>query len=205
MISRGDEPAPVGNVYDKHGTRNPVARRLVGAFGRALLGLVDLAAPESLVDVGCGEGSLTTVLADRLDGRRVLGLDRPHPLLEAGWAARARPNVEYRAGDAMSLPLDDAAFDVACATEVLEHVPEPRAALRELGRVARRAVIVSVPREPVWRMANVARGAYLRSMGNTPGHVNHWSRREFISLVSGYAEIAAVRSPFPWTLALARL
>jgi ubiquinone/menaquinone biosynthesis C-methylase UbiE len=193
-----------GNVYDKYRSRNPVARRLVRGFSDALAELVDRARPASLLDVGCGEGVVTAALADRLRGRRVVGVDVEDPRLRREWSAHARPNLDYRVGDAMSLALADGEFDVACALEVLEHVSDPRLALGELRRVVRRGLIMSVPCEPVWRMANVARGAYLRSLGDTPGHLHHWSKRGFASLVSRYGRIDAVRSPFPWTIALLR-
>src|SRR3546814_6494173 len=49
-------------------------------------------------------------------------------------------------------------------------------------------------------MANVARGRYLRDLGNTPGHVNHWSARRFRNLVDAYLDVRATRTPFPWTV-----
>jgi hypothetical protein len=88
---------------------------------------------------------------------------------------------------------------------VLEHVPDPEATLAEMARVARRRLLVSVPREPLWRGLNMARGAYLRDLGNTPGHVNHWSRRGFESLLSRYGTVEEARSPFPWTMLLVRV
>ena len=91
---------------------------------------------------------------------------------------------------------------MASAIEVLEHVPEPEATLSEMARVARRHLLVSVPREPMWRMLNLARGAYLREMGNTPGHINHWSKVSFHSLLSRYGAVQEVRTPFPWTMLL---
>jgi hypothetical protein len=88
---------------------------------------------------------------------------------------------------------------------VLEHVPAPEATLAEMARVARRHLLVSVPREPLWRGLNVARGAYIRDLGNTPGHVNHWSKRSFTALLSRYGTVEQVRSPFPWTMLLVRV
>lgn len=195
---------PTGNAYDKYGTRNPVARRLVAGFRSALSELVGLAAPSSLIDVGCGEGTLTAELADRVPGP-VLGVDLGDAVLAAGWRRNARPNLDYAVADAAALPATDSGFDAACSVEVLEHLPEPDAALAEMRRVARRCLIVSVPQEPLWRAANVARGAYLGSLGNTPGHVSHWSRRGFVSLVRRHGSIEAIRSPFPWTLLLVGL
>ena len=51
---------------------------------------------------------------------------------------------------------------------------------------------------------NLARGAYVRELGNTPGHLNHWSRRAFVALLSRHGDVQAVRSPFPWTMLLVR-
>ena len=76
--------------------------------------------------------------------------------------------------------------------------------MAEMARVARRHLLVSVPREPLWRALNVARGAYLRDLGNTPGHVNHWSKRSFAALLARHGEVEQVRSPFPWTMLLVR-
>ena len=74
-----------------------------------------------------------------------------------------------------------------------------------MARCAQRWLLASVPREPLWRALNVARGAYVSRLGNTPGHLNHWSRRAFIRLLSAHGEIVEVRSPFPWTMLLVRL
>jgi hypothetical protein len=71
-----------------------------------------------------------------------------------------------------------------------------------MARVARRHLLVSVPHEPLWRALNVARGAYLRELGNTPGHVNHWTRRGFVAMLSRHGQVIEVRSPFPWTMVL---
>jgi hypothetical protein len=68
--------------------------------------------------------------------------------------------------------------------------------------VARRWLLVSTPQEPLWRILNVLRGAHWRSLGNTPGHLNHWSRRGLRTFVAQYGRIAATRSPAPWTMAL---
>ena len=146
---------------------------------------------------------LTERWAQRLepDGR-VVGIDLEDPKLRAEWARRDRHNLEFRAIAAAPLPFDDDEFDVATAIEVLEHVPEPEQTLAEMARVARGHLLVSVPREPLWRLLNMARGAYLRELGNTPGHVNHFSKATFVRLLSGYGEVVEVHSPFPWTMAL---
>ena len=198
------EAVPTGNTYDKYGSQNPVVRRLMSGFERSLDELWHLAAPDSILDVGCGEGVLTSEWAERLEGR-IVGIDLPDPKLEAEWQKRQRPNLEYRAEEATSLSFADNEFDMATAIEVLEHVPDPEATVAEMARVAKRWLLVSVPREPIWRMTNMARGAYWKSLGNTPGHVNHWSKVSFVSMLSRHGKVEEVRTPFPWTMVLVRV
>ena len=204
-ITRDAEGTVTGNTYDKYNTRNPVARRLQAGFEKHLGELFTLAAPSSLLDVGCGEGMHTHRWAEQLGSARVVGLDLDDPELHKHWEQRSRPNLEYCVMKAENLPFGDNEFDVASAIEVLEHVPDPAHTVAEMARVASGHLLVSVPREPLWRGLNMARGAYWKDLGNTPGHLNHWSKRAFVSLLSRHGEVVEARSPFPWTMLLVRL
>jgi SAM-dependent methyltransferase len=200
------EGTVTGNTYDKYGSTNPVVRRLMARFEGTLEELFAQGDPQSLLDVGCGEGVLTHQWAQRLgDERRVVGIDLDDPALHAEWAKRTAPNLEYRVMKAENLPFADGEFDAATAIEVLEHVPDAEHTVAEMARVAKRWLLVSVPREPLWRGLNMARGAYWKDLGNTPGHVNHWSKRSFVALLSRHGEVVQARSPFPWTMLLVRL
>jgi 2-polyprenyl-3-methyl-5-hydroxy-6-metoxy-1,4-benzoquinol methylase len=200
------EGTVTGNTYDKYGSTNPVVRRLMTAFEGTLDELFTQADPHSLLDVGCGEGVLTQQWAQRLGSeRRVVGIDLDDAALHAEWAKRTAPNLSYRVMKAENLPFADSEFDAATAIEVLEHVPDPEHTVAEMARVAQRWLLVSVPREPLWRALNVSRGAYWKDLGNTPGHVNHWSKRSFVALLSRHGDVVQARSPFPWTMLLVRL
>jgi 2-polyprenyl-3-methyl-5-hydroxy-6-metoxy-1,4-benzoquinol methylase len=200
------EAVPTGNTYDKYGSKNPVVRRLMAGFHDALDELWAEASPGSALDVGCGEGVLTEQWAERLgDHGHVVGVDLEDAALREEWSRRSRPNLEFSPFDGGDLPFEKDSFDIACAIEVLEHVPDPERTLAEMVRVARSHLLVSVPREPLWRALNMARGSYLREWGNTPGHVNHWSKGAFCDLANRHGRIEAVRSPFPWTMLLVRI
>ena len=195
-----DLQGPAGNTYDKYGTRNPVARFLVARFLRAVDEAVAEVAPSSVLDAGCGEGTVTARVARLLPRATVVGLDVGDPRLVAEWDERAGENLVFHSGSAYSLPYPDGAFELVCALEVLEHLDRPADGLDELARVSSRALVLSVPREPLWRALNVASGRYVRALGNTPGHVNHWSRRDFIRFASRAGNVRRVRTPLPWTV-----
>ncbi|PZS11945.1 MAG: class I SAM-dependent methyltransferase [Solirubrobacterales bacterium] len=196
---------PTGNTFDKYGSSNPLVRRMMAAFERALDDLLGQAAPASVLDVGCGEGVLTARWAERLGNGRVVGVDLEDPKLRAQWARRERSNLEFRAAGAERLPFGASEFDLVAAIEALEHIEGAERTLAEMTRVARRHLLVSVPHEPLWRAMNLARGAYVRSLGNTPGHVNHFSKRTFVRLLARHGDVVQVRSPFPWTMALVQV
>jgi SAM-dependent methyltransferase len=205
-VTISDDGIVTGNTYDKYGSTNPFVRRMMAGFDGALDELLARADPRSLLDVGCGEGVLVHQWAQRLgESRRVVGIDLEEESIQAGWSQRRAPNLEYRVMRAENLPFADGEFDLTTAIEVLEHVPDPEHTVGEMARCADRHLLVSVPREPLWRMLNMARGAYWSQLGNTPGHLNHWSRRSFVALLSRYGQVAEVRSPFPWTMLLVRL
>jgi 2-polyprenyl-3-methyl-5-hydroxy-6-metoxy-1,4-benzoquinol methylase len=200
---------PTGNTFDKYGSTNPVVRRLMAGFERNVDELFARAEPTSVLDVGCGEGILTAQWARRLPpapAGRIVGIDLADPKLAVEWEARDKcANLEFREMAVERLEFADGEFDLVSATEVLEHVDGPERAVAEMARVARHWLLVSVPHEPLWRMLNMARGAYLRSWGNTPGHVNHWTRARFARLLCAHGEVVEARSPFPWTMLLVRV
>jgi len=204
-VTVSEDGVVTGNTYDKYGSGNPVVRRLMSAFERDLDDLLVRGAPASVLDVGCGEGVLVHRWAQRLDGARIVGVDLREESIQAGWAERQAPNLEYRVLEDGDLPFSSGEFELVSAIEVLEHVPDPEHTLDEMARCASGHLLVSVPHEPLWRMLNMARGAYWRALGNTPGHLNHWSRRSFVELLSARGEVVEMRSPFPWTMLLVRL
>jgi ubiquinone/menaquinone biosynthesis C-methylase UbiE len=152
-----------------------------------------------VLEVGCGEGRLAKhLLASAPRPRRFVVSDVDTSALDGD----LDPMIEAREASVYDLPFEDASFDLVVCCEVLEHLHDPARGLAEVARVARRAVVVSTPREPLWRMLNVARGRYLRRLGNTPGHVQHFSRRGLERLVARYLRIVGRHTPLPWTVLL---
>jgi 2-polyprenyl-3-methyl-5-hydroxy-6-metoxy-1,4-benzoquinol methylase len=196
---------PVGNVYDKYHASHPVARFLMRRFESALDELLRLAGPETVHEVGCGEGYWVLHWSEA--GIKARGSDFSDQVLRVAEAnARQRGLSPQMFSHANIYELDskrDSADLIVCC-EVLEHLENPSDALRSLQAIVRRHIIISVPREPLWRLMNLAGGRYVVRLGNTPGHLQHWSRRRFIQAVSTCFEVLEVRTPIPWTMLLCR-
>jgi len=193
-------PAPevaTGNTFDKYGSGNPLVRRMMSGFFAALDSSLPASAPATVLEVGLGEGEVTARLRSRWPDARMVGIDLPDEELAASWKELGLAGAY---ADIARLPFPDRSFDLVLAIEVLEHVPDPAAAIAELSRVARGDLVLSVPREPIWRVANMARGKYLGALGNTPGHIQHWSTASFAALVGSRFSVRTVLKPLPWTM-----
>lgn len=191
----------IGNTYDKYGTRNPIARRMVEAFEGALSGLVSKVGPATIHEVGCGEGYwVMRWLGKGIDARgtdfssQIIGMAkenaRGRDLDPDRFAVRSIYEVT---------PERDSADLIVCC-EVMEHLEKPQEAFQALQRIATSDLILSAPREPLWRVLNLARGKYVSALGNTPGHLQHWSQRGFVSFAGQFFDVVEVLSPLPWTM-----
>jgi ubiquinone/menaquinone biosynthesis C-methylase UbiE len=188
---------PIGNHYDKYGSQNRIEKWMMDGFLSTLDRMVDGLDPKKVLEVGAGEGEILERLAKRFPAASVQGIDLPDDDLAQEWARRG---VTAEFGDATAMRFADGEFDLVLAIEVLEHIPQPEKALREMARVVSGTVVFSVPFEPIWRAGNLARGRYIKQWGNTPGHVNHWSRWSFAKLVGQFFDVQEVDSPMPWTM-----
>ncbi len=164
MTSDSAEPSrllqALGQTHGRlvHGRRVRMLARAIGA---------GLEPGWSVLDVGCGDGRLGSLLAEQGQGLSVRGLDRfvrPQTLI---------PVAEF---DGETLPVEDGGVDAVVLVDVLHHTPDPLVLLREARRVARRAVILKDH-----RMERPLAGATLRFMdwvGNRPHGVplpyNYW-------------------------------
>jgi 2-polyprenyl-3-methyl-5-hydroxy-6-metoxy-1,4-benzoquinol methylase len=185
---------------------NPIVRVLYDAFYHQIENIItSIANPKDhVLEVGCGcaESSL-----------------RIHAMLQ-----KADPSIQFEASEfderfvevigTLNYPfavMQESVYEMKRADdsiehvfflEVLEHLEHPELAVSELFRVAQKHVIISVPNEPIWRMANMARGKYLGQWGNTPGHINHYNETELRKLISPYGRVVKMYKPFPWLMML---
>jgi SAM-dependent methyltransferase len=97
-----------------------------------------------VLDVGCGPGTITLDLAARVAPGTVVGIDRAAEVVDQAGRVSARPaNVRFEVGDVYALAYPDDSFDLVHAHQVLQHLSDPVAALREMARVCRPGGVVA--------------------------------------------------------------
>lgn len=194
---------PETTNYLKHSSNNPIQRLLIQNYYRELLKLIKICKPVKILDVGCGEGETIVKLKQSKIGKSLEGVDNSANALRIG--RKIYPGINIKTGDIYNLPYKDNSFDVVVCTEVLEHLDNPQKALLELRRVSNKYMLLSVPNEPFFILANFLRGKYLRKLGNHPEHINHWTNLGFKKFLGKNGlKIICSRAPFAWTMVLAR-
>lgn len=195
----------IGNAYDKYGSKNPIVKWMMNGFASALSDLIAKADPESIHEIGCGEGYWVLRWCEQ--GLNARGCDFSGEVIEIARENATNRGLEtslFKSRSIYDLDATQDSADLVVCCEVLEHLENPDVGLQALQRVTKRHLIVSVPQEPLWCALNLVRGKYIARWGNTPGHIQHWSKRKFIKLVSGYFEVVEIRSPLPWTMLFCR-
>lgn len=193
----------IGNQTDKANLNNPLARRMVEGFDRALLGQLRTWNPGTLHEVGCGEGRLTLKIQAELE-IPVRATDFSEQLIREN-QIRADNGIVYHQRSIYDLQSTEDSSEVVICCEVLEHLEFPERGLDALRSLGASHYLFSVPREPIWRALNLLRGKYFSALGNTPGHLNHWSKSSFERfLIKGGFVVDTWLNPFPWLMVCVR-
>ncbi len=209
--SMGDKVNYNTGNYDKYMSKNALKRKLVQNLNNKIVAQVkDFATeirasngndndPIRILDAGCGEGFIDRILLNSIFGIELTGLEYTAEAIAI--AKKMNPDVTYIQGDITDMHFNDGTFDVVLCTEVLEHIPDPAAALKELIRVCRSKILITVPHEPWFCMGNLLAFNNVARLGNPVDHVNHWRKSTFIDFLGGDKACWTVSTSFPWLMA----
>ncbi len=200
----------MSNEVYSHGHHSSVtavhAMRTVATSAAYLEPLLE--AGMDVLDLGCGPGSITVGLADIVAPGSVLGIDRSADVIAQASAAHGdTANAEFREGNVYDLDAADESFDVVHAHQVLQHLADPVAALREMRRVVRPGGLVAVREADfgamVWSPAVAEldewRALYQRLARGNGGEPDAGRRLPEWVAAAGFAEVEVTSSN--WTYA----
>lgn len=185
---------------EKHTSKNPLIRHVMNKYFNDLIKIISEIKPESLLDAGCGEGFVSARIKARLPNVNIEGIDLEDNYLD--FAKSNFKNIKLIKASIYDIPKNDDSYDIVLCNEVLEHLDDPHKALRQLFRVSKKYVLVSVPNEPFFRIANILRLKYLKNLGNPPEHLNNWTKNDIIKLLSNYGTLDKSKTSTIWTFAL---
>ncbi|MBI5122794.1 class I SAM-dependent methyltransferase [Candidatus Roizmanbacteria bacterium] len=187
--------------YIKNTTNNPISKIFLNNFYNVLIGELKDLKPESILDTGCGEGFTLAKLKKAKIGKKLEGIEYMDEAIQIG--KKINPEILIKKGDIYKLPYIDNSFDLVLCTEVLEHLEDPGKALKELKRVAKKYVVLTVPNEPLFTIQRVFRGKNILGFGAHPEHIQHWSSRKFKEFVTQQLKVINKKTPLPWTMIIA--
>jgi len=173
-------------------------------FYKDLLRLVKMAKPNSLLDFGSGRGFNVAKMMKRFPHVKITGSDLEYESIRE--AKEIHPHITLMQDDITKSKQKSNSVDVVTACEVLEHLLFPDKAVKECKRIARNYCIFTVPNEPIWRLANMARLKYVRDLGNTPGHVQNFKREDFEALLKkNFSKVKIINSGLLWNMAICKV
>ena len=185
----------------KYENSNFVSKYLVENYFKSVAKLITLTKEANTAhEIGIGEGRSTMRLKQLVPN--LSGSEFVEKLVPV--AQKNNPDLHIFQESVYELKYETKSIDLVLFLEVLEHLDYPEFALEEINRISKKYLILGVPNEPLWRLLNVCRLKYIRDLGNTPGHINHWSKKSIIKLIQKkFGKVLAVESPLPWTIILA--
>lgn len=195
---------PEGNFYNKYETKNPISVFLMKKFFESIDKLLKNIpyTPKTIFETGCGEGHVISHIYYKLYNNKdvkCFASDISEKVIKQ--AQIDYPEINFMSKSIYDIEKND--YDLVIASEVLEHLEKPELALKKVIDISNKYIFVSVPNEPLWRILNMLRGSYLKSFGNTPGHIQHWSISSFKKfLLQENVKIIAHSTPIPWQMYL---
>src|SRR3954464_2445341 len=125
-------------IEEKNAERQDLLAQMLNPLTSPVLDRIPRGSINKILDLGCGHGHTTRLLAKSFPGASTLGVEYDEALVDRACADPSNPpGVSFRQGDAAQLPFPDASFDLVFTRYMLLHVPDPPRVLREMFRVTR--------------------------------------------------------------------
>lgn len=192
-----------GNFFDKTKSKNPLIRSINYKLYKDVIKFLLPLDNKKILDIGCGEGYFIKYLIKNYKSNFYIeGGDISDSILKI--AKENNPNISFKKTSIYKSDYKDNSFDIVIAMEVLEHLENPMLAINELKRISKDSVIITVPREPFFRFANILRLKYLKNLGNAPGHINHWTKNTFKKFLNKSFDNVKIKTSTLWLIGICK-
>jgi len=185
----------------KYENKNPLHQRALSRFLKRIKNSVDDVKAARVLELGSADGYVVKYLKNHNPALELCGVDIDEEALER--AREMNPETRFEYGNLETGILPKERFDITMVLEVFEHIQDTEKALLNMKKLNSKYFLISVPREPFFRILNFLRGRHWGRLGNHPEHLHVWRKNEFRRVVSKYFVVKKDYSSFPWTILLA--
>jgi 2-polyprenyl-3-methyl-5-hydroxy-6-metoxy-1,4-benzoquinol methylase len=179
---------------DKFKSKHPLVKLMNRFFLKILLKKIKEIKPESILDVGCGEGTVSAQILKQYKAK-YFGTDLSHNMLK-----QAKNIIPVFRSDIYNLPVKKKSVDLVICLEVLEHLEKPDTALKNIRRASNNAIL-AVPFQKLMSLGNITRGKHIKTWGRFPDHINSWNYFSFKSLLKRHFKKVDIRHAGVWLIA----
>jgi len=188
---------------NKKTKKNPVSKLFQNNFLNTVIKTTRPLNIENILDAGCGDGILLARLKREKIGKSWVGFDSDAGIVEL--ANKLHPGIKITKENIYDIPYKSNSFDLVACTEVLERLENPKKAYKELLRVSRKYVLLSVPNEPFFTLQRIGRLKNLLQFGKHPEYVQRWTVPGFTKFVKvRNVKIVARKFPLPRTMVIVK-
>ncbi len=198
----------VGNYYNKYETKNFIEQFIIKNYFNTILKICEKYSIRSFIDIGCGEGKWLHEFSKK--GFKCIGTDHNKDVINL-----AKENLNNEKINIFQSNIYDEKFTFTINDkinetgvnnlfflEVLEHLYDPVTIMNKFKNIKFQNMIITVPNEPLWRFLNCCRLKYVGNFGNTPGHINHFSKDKLKKLLTKNFHVVDIKLPIPFLIFL---
>lgn len=192
----------IGNEQ-KHKSKKIFVQFFVNKLNRDILKTIKKLKPDikTILDIGCGEGFITRQIAEKHPNFAITALDAESSYIDYANANNLKSNIHYSVQNLESIDIAKK-YDLVIMTEVLEHTPQPDLVLKKIMELTNKYAIITVPNEPFFRLGNLLAFKYIKTFGNTPGHIHNWSKNGLHKMLKKMNLKHTIKTSCFWNIAI---
>lgn len=171
---------------------------LLANFHKDMLAILNTLKITTLLDAGCGEGFTTVLLSNKYE---IKAIDTEKFYINYARMFNKRNNISYEVCDIFDINYKKQ-FDLVLCNEVLEHIEDYDKAIKLLKSASKKYLLISVPNEPYFQIANFLRLRHLKTFGNLPDHKNRWTTKKIREIMAKYGKIETTKTSSFWNFVL---